>query len=135
MPKPYTSPLPDNHVEPDPVLEKRTRRTFSAEYKLRIVAQADQCAHGELGALLRREKLYSAQLQQWRRELAGGGLDGVSKTTPGPKAKRTPDQREIDALRRRNARLNRELEIANGCLDLQKKALAMRDQANIGSDV
>src|SRR5680860_548074 len=78
MPKPYPSSLPENHVEPDPVLEKRTRRTFTAEYKLRIVAQADHCAHGELGALLRREKLYSAQLQQWRCELADGGLDGVS---------------------------------------------------------
>lgn len=135
MPKPYTSPTPETQVEADPVLERRTRRTFSADYKLRIIAQADQCAHGELGVLLRREKLYSAQLQQWRREFADAGVNGVSKTTPGPRAKRSAEQREIDALRRRNAQLNRQLEIANGCLDLQKKALAMRDQANIGSDV
>lgn len=53
-------------MSPTPELEKRTRRGFSTEYKLKILAEAERCAHGELGVLLRREKLYSAQLQQWR---------------------------------------------------------------------
>ncbi|MDA0737842.1 MAG: hypothetical protein O2999_03635 [Nitrospirae bacterium] len=52
----------DTQVTPNPVLEKRTRRTFHAEYKLRLLAEAEACKHGELGALLRREKLYSHQL-------------------------------------------------------------------------
>ena len=64
MPKP-ASYLPESEVIPPPALEKRTRRVFSTEYKLRILAEAERCARGELGALLRREKLYSAQLQQW----------------------------------------------------------------------
>lgn len=54
MPKPE-SQMPENQVALDPRLEKCTRRYFSTEYELKIVAEADQCAHGELGPLLRRE--------------------------------------------------------------------------------
>lgn len=75
MPKPV-SKLPITEVSPAPELEKRTRRVFSPEYKLKILAEAERCAWGELGALLRREKLYSAQLQQWRREVAEKGVEG-----------------------------------------------------------
>lgn len=107
---------------------------YSAEYKMNIIAQADACKHGELGALLRREKLYSNQLSAWRRELAEGGIAGLQKTTPGPKPSKTPEQRKIDQLEKTNARLSRELEIANGCLDLQKKALLMLDHLNSGSN-
>ncbi|WP_035529363.1 hypothetical protein, partial [Haliea salexigens] len=52
MPKPQ-SELPENQVTPNPGLEKRTRRQFSTEYKLKILAEADACQHGEIGALLR----------------------------------------------------------------------------------
>ena len=134
MPKPVELNLPTREVMPDPQVEKRTRRSFSAEYKLRIIAEADQCRHGELGALLRRENLYSNQLQAWRRQLAEGGEQALSKSAPGPKPKFTPEQREIEKLRRENARLTRKLEIANGCLGLQKKALAMLDQVQNGND-
>ncbi len=58
MPK-TTSDLPENQVTPEPALEKRTRRQYPSDYKLRIITEADACKHGELGALLRREKLYS----------------------------------------------------------------------------
>ena len=119
---------------PDPVLEKRTRRHFSTEYKLRIIAQADQCQRGELGALLRREHLYSSQLRDWRKQLAQGGEQALSKSAPGPQPKLTVEQRELEKLRRENARLTRKLEIANGCLSLQKKALQMLDQMNSGDD-
>jgi transposase len=132
MPKPYTA-LPENQVTPEPRLEKRTRRRFSAEYKLKILAEADACAHGELGVLLRREKLYSSQLQQWRRELATGGVEGVSKSAPGPAARKTPEQRRIEQLEQENARLQRRLSIAEDCIDLQKKTLSMLDHANSGS--
>ena len=134
MPKPIVSSMPDTQVVPDPMLEKRTRRQFSTEYKLRIIAQADQCRRGELGALLRRENLYSNQLQAWRKQLAQGGGQALSKTAPGPQPKLTGEQREMENLRRENARLRRRLEVANGCLSLQKKALQMLDHVNNGDD-
>jgi len=134
MPKPIALSLSDTQVVPEPMLEKRTRRQFSTEYKLRIIAQADQCQRGELGALLRREHLYSSQLRDWRKQLAQGGEQALSKSAPGPQPKLTSEQRELDKLRRENARLTRKLEIANGCLSLQKKALQMLDQVNSGDD-
>lgn len=134
MPKPIVGTVLDTQVVPDPMLEKRTRRRFSTEYKLRIIAEADQCRRGELGALLRRENLYSNQLQAWRKQLAEGGEQALSKSAPGPQPRLTAEQRELEKLRRENARLTRKLEIANGCLDLQKKALQMLDQARNGND-
>jgi len=134
MPKPVAVSLPNTQVVPEPMLEKRTRRHFSTEYKLRIIAEAGQCRRGELGALLRREHLYSSQLQDWRKQLAQGGEQALSKSTPGPQPKLTGEQRELERLRRENARLTRKLEIANGCLGLQKKVLQMLDQVNSGDD-
>ena len=133
MPK-SLSERPDTQVTPEPALEKRTRRQLTPEYKLRIIAEADACKHGELGALLRREKLYSSQLTGWRREFAENGVAGLSKSAPGPAASRTPEQRRIDQLEKENDRLNRKLEIANDCLDLQKKALSMLDRMSNGKD-
>lgn len=129
MPKPASQDLPDSQIEPNPVLEKRTRRTFSAEYKLRVIAEADQCEHGELGALLRREKLYHGQLQTWRRELANGGEQALSKSAPGPKPKLTPEQKELEKLREENARLARKLSIAEDCIELQKKLSSLIEQS------
>jgi len=134
MPK-SISERPDTQVTPEPSLEKRTRRQFKPEYKLRIIAEADACEYGQLGALLRREKLYSSQLSEWRREFAENGVAGLSKSAPGPTASRTPEQRRIDQLEKENSRLNRKLDIANDCLDLQKKALSMLDRLRSGKDV
>ena len=134
MPK-SISERPNTQVTPEPALEKRTRRQLTPEYKLRIIAQADACKHGELGALLRHEKIYSSQLSDWRREFAENGVDGLSKSAPGPAASRTPEQRRIDQLEKENSRLNRKLDIANDCLDLQKKALSMLDRMSNGKEV
>ncbi|MGY8719382.1 MAG: hypothetical protein ACKVI3_16545, partial [Verrucomicrobiia bacterium] len=90
--------------------------------------------HGELGVLLRGDNLYSHQLQTWRKQLSESGEQGLSKTAPGPAPKLSAEQRELEKLRRANARLTRQLEIANGCLYLQKKALQIRDQINNGDD-
>lgn len=133
MPKPVLTQT-NTQVTPNPDLEKRTRRTFSAEHKLRIITEANACKHGELGALLRREKIYHNQLSDWRREFAEQGVAGLSKSVPGPKASRTPEQRRIDQLEQENRRLNRKLDIANDCLELQKKALSMLDRTSTGSD-
>lgn len=125
MPKPAT-PV-DPKVEPKPELEKRTRRVFTPEYKLSIIQQADACKHGELGQLLRREKLYSNQLAQWRREFAEQGISGLMKSAPGPAAKKTAEQKRIEQLEKENARLRRQVEVKDSCLMLQKKALELLD--------
>ena len=134
MPKPVTNDLPDSKVTPDPRLEKRGRRDFPPEYKLRIIALADACAHGELGPLLRKEGLYNGQLKQWREEFKSNGVAGLSKSAPGPKSKTSAEQREIDQLRKQNTKLEKQLAIANGCLELQKKALEMLDLTSNGKD-
>jgi transposase-like protein len=132
MPKP-SSDQPESQVTPNPDLEKRSRRQFSKEYKLRIIAEADACQHGELGQLLRREKLYSSQLQQWRRDLADSNSEAEVKTAPGPAASQTPEQKRIEQLEKENARLNEKLQVAEDCIDLQKKTLAMIDHMSNGS--
>lgn len=123
MPKPETTI--DPKVTPKPELEKRTRRQFTAEYKLSILQKADACQHGELGELLRREKLYSNQIAQWRREFAKDGVEGLSKSQPGPKPAKTAEQKRIEQLEKENARLLKELSVKDSCITLQKKALAL----------
>lgn len=131
MTKPAT-PMPDLQELPDTKLEKRSRRVHSTEYKLRIIAEADACAHGDLGALLRKERLYSSQVQAWRRELLQCGPEGLSKTRPGPVPKRTPEQKRIESLETELKRVKRKLEVAEGCMDLQKKVLHMLDHVSSG---
>lgn len=126
MPKPHETN--GTQVVPDPVLEKRTRRGFSTQYKLNILNQADQCKRGEIGALLRREKLYASQLSDWRKERERGDLDALGKTQPGPRAKFSAEQRRIMQLEKEVARLKRQILIKDDCLDLQKKAMQMLDQ-------
>ena len=128
-----SSEIPDTQVTPDPKLEKRTRRLFKPEYKLRIVQEANACKHGELGALLRREKLYSNQLSDWRREYEENGLEGLSKSSPGPAPAKSAEQRQIEKLERQVAKLNNELDIANDCLDIQKKVLSILDRSSSGN--
>lgn len=126
MPKPESQSNPE--VKPNPDLEKRSRRLFSTDYKLSIIQQADACKHGELGALLRREKLYSNQLSQWRRELAEHGVDGISKSQPGPKASKSAEQKRIEQLEHENRRLREQLKVKDSCIELQKKVLALIEQ-------
>lgn len=120
MPKPDTTFSPE--VVPPPELEKRTRRTFSAQYKRSIIEQADACKHGELGQLLRCEKLYSNQLAQWRRDLAEHSEDGLNKSKPGPQASQTAEQKRISKLEKENARLLKQLKVKDNCIELQKKS-------------
>lgn len=107
--------------EPDPqVVPKAKRRTFSAEYKLRILAEADACSeHGAVGALLRREGLYSSHLVTWRQQRDQGALAGLS----GQKRGRKPDPQaaEIARLQRENEQLRSRLERVEHIIDVQKK--------------
>ena len=66
-------PLPSPQVTAEPTFEKRTRRIFTANYKLKIITQADNCQHDELGELLRKERLYHSQLSEWRKEFGRNG--------------------------------------------------------------
>ena len=109
---------------PDPEVPERSRRRhFSAEYKLRILEEAEACrAPGEVGALLRREGLYSSQLTAWRRARREGALQALAKPR-GPQGRcRDPVARENERLRQENARLQRRLEQAQAILEIQEKA-------------
>lgn len=132
MPK-EPSRHPDTQVKPDSKLEKRTRRVFKAEYKLRIIQEAEACKYGELGALLRKERLYSNQLSDWRREYADNGLGGLGKSLPGPAPLKSPEQRQIEKLEKQVSRLKNELDIANDYLDIQKKVLSIIDRSSNGN--
>lgn len=129
MPKPTTG-LPDSQVLPNPQHEKRTYRYFSAADKRRILAEADACAHGELGALLRRENIYSTQLQTWRKQLAAAGEPGLENATAGRKPSKDSKDKTIDALQREKAKLEQRLHVAEGLLELQKKAFSLLDHLN-----
>lgn len=114
--------LPDPEAVPPAPPQKAKRRTFTAEYKRRIVSEADQCTeHGQVGALLRREGLYSSHLTDWRRQQAAGQLAGSKTTKRGRKATQTADQKEAARLRRENERLRRQLAQAELIIDAQKK--------------
>ena len=107
---------------PDPeVLPKAKRRTFSAEYKRRILEEADNCTElGQIGALLRREGLYSSHLTTWRRQRDRGLIQALSPKKRGRKRK-DELEREVARLQRENERLRANLEQAEMIIDVQKK--------------
>jgi transposase-like protein len=110
---------------PDPeVVARPKRRRFTAEYKLRILREADACKQpGEMGALLRREGLYSSHLVQWRRQREQAAHTQLKSRKRGPKAKaRDP---RLKQLERENARLQRRLKRVALLLDIQKKVGAL----------
>src|SRR6266481_9633134 len=115
-------------TRPDPeVVAKPKRRTYTAEYKQRILAEAEAAAatRGGLGALLRREGLYSSLLTYWRRERAKGVLEALTPQKRGPKSKRNPMEEEVQKLLRQNARLTEDLQKAHIIIDVQKKVAAL----------
>ncbi len=117
-----------NPPRPNPeVVADAKRRTFTAEYKLRILAEADAAASqpGAIGALQRREGLYSSHLVTWRRERQAGILKGLTPHKRGPKSKRNPQEEEMQKLRRENQRLTEELRKAAIVIDVQKKVGAL----------
>ena len=110
-------------TSPDPeVVAQAKRRRFTAEYKQRILAAADQAkGSGGIGVLLRREGLYSSLLATWRRERDAGVLQALAPQKRGPKSKRNPLAEENHQLRRETARLTEELRKAAIVIDIQKK--------------
>ena len=113
---------------PDPeVVAKPKRRRFTAEYRLRILEEADRCTEpGAVGQLLRREGLYSSHLTAWRKAQRDGALRGLASKKRGVKPKESnpldPKVRELEA---KVARLERELHKAHTILDVQEKVAGL----------
>ena len=127
-------PEPVAHPEPE-VVPKAARRSFSAAYKLGIVEEADQCSeHGQIGALLRREGLYSSQLATWRRQRETGVLQAMAPKKRGRRASLEAKEVEIAALRRENERLQKQLEQAELIIGAQKKLAEALEQTLSGSE-
>ena len=109
------------------VVAKAERRRFTAEYKRRIVREADRCTKpGEIGALLRREGLYSSLLTTWRAARDRGELEGLSPKQRGPKAT-PPDPRDkkLAEQEREITRWKKRAERAEALVDVQKKLAAL----------
>jgi len=114
--------LPAARAETE-VSAKARRRSFTTEYKARIVREVEGCKQsGEIGALLRREGLYSSHLVKWREQARRGELAGLTPKKRGPKPKpNDPREKEIAALRREIVQLTRRAERAEAIVEVQKK--------------
>jgi transposase-like protein len=115
-PRPSTPPDPE-------VLEKARRRQYSADYKVRVLQEADSLKDsGEIGALLRREGLYSSNLITWRRQREEGILSALSPKTRGRRAReRNPLARRVAVLEGENRELRKRLKEAETIIEVQKK--------------
>ncbi len=127
-PKQHTRNSVSNQQQPqNEVTPKAKRRRFSAQYKLQILEEADRCTQpGQIGALLRREGLYSSNLTSWRRQRDQGQIGALSPKKRGPKP--APDAtmaRELDKLRKENQRLEQRLKKAELVIEVQKKVSAL----------
>lgn len=108
------------------VTAKRQKRNFSAKAKLRILSAAEACSKsGEIGALLRREGLYSSQLTRWKLLRDQGELGALTDKKRGPKAETNPMKGQLIASEKEVAALTRRLEKAEEIIDVQKKFAAL----------
>jgi transposase len=115
-----TDPLPSRfNSKVSPKVERAVRRTFTADYKRRILQEADEGPTGSIGALLRREGLYSSHLTTWREQRARGERAGLAAQKRGPKA--DPFAVERGQLRHEIAQLTAEVERARTIIEVQKK--------------
>ena len=109
------------------LVERASRRRFTAEYKLRVVREADACTRpGEIGALLRREGLYSSHLTQWRQARDAGAL--VALERPRGRKRTDPREAEVAALRRRAERAEGELVKARKVIEVQGNVSALLEE-------
>ena len=116
----------------DPAVPDRVRRrVFSAQYKLRILAEYERRDRDGRSALLRREGLYTSSISEWRRQREEGALHGLGATRGRPPADRR--EGELARLRRENARLQADLAKAQRVIDVQRKLSALLEQLATGS--
>ena len=121
------SPTAGAEMPPNPEVRPRAkRRSYSAAYKQRILAAADAASGtGAIGALLRREGLYSSHLTHWRQERSAGITQGLTPRTRGPKPQIDPSAKEVQLLRRENERLTEHLRKAEIIIEIQKKVATL----------
>ncbi len=123
----------DDVQRPDPeVPERARRRTFTAKYKLEVLAAYDDASDGEKGAVLRREGLYSSHVVEWRRARDVGALAGL--TQPRGRPARDRQQERITELEAEKRRLEQELAKARFVLDIQAKLHALLETISEGAD-
>ena len=119
----------DEPAEPE-VPERATRRVFSAQYKLRILAEYERRDRNGRSALLRREGLYTSSVSEWRRQRDEGALNALDGTRGRPPA--SSSDREVARLRQENARLQADLVKAQRVIDVQRKLSALLEQLATG---
>jgi transposase len=117
-------------AEPE-VTERATRRVFSAQYKLRILAEYERRDRDGKSALLRREGLYTSSISEWRKQRDEGALQALAATPGRPPA--DPRENELTRLRRENARLQSDLAKARRVIDVQGKVSALLEQLATGN--
>ena len=105
------------------VVARPKRRRFTAQFKLRILQEAERCAPGELGALLRREGLYASHLTAWRRQRESGALAALAGRKRGPKVDAQAEA--LARLQREHAKLQARLARADLIIDAQKKLFVL----------
>lgn len=121
QPEPQQADDLETRIADPEVVPKAKRRQFTAEYKLRILEGADRCTEsGQVGALLRREGLYSSHLSKWRKLRERWQLQGLAPQKRGRK-RQGPAVAELARVRRENERLRAQLEKAEIIIDVQKK--------------
>jgi transposase-like protein len=124
--------------ETDPA-PRPSRRVFSPEYKLAIVAEYENTPNGEKGAVLRREGLYSSHIIEWTRArdagvLTAGGRQDDSVPVPAGRSRKTSEQLELEKLRRQNEKLQADLKKTRMALDIMGKAHALLDELSESAD-
>jgi hypothetical protein len=115
-------------------LTRPRRRLFTAEYKMKILAEAEACkGTSQVGAMLRREGLYHSALSEWRKAQAQGGLNALAPVKSGPKAKaRHPLEAENAQLRKEKKALERKLKRAEWILEISKKGAELMEKMALG---
>ena len=125
-----TQPAIPSTLPPPEATPRAKRRTFSAEYKRRILREANQCKSGQIGTLLRREGLYSSHLAEWRKQATAGTLRGSKRKQRGRQPKQTVEQKEMKRLQRENEQLKQRLAQAELLIEAQKKVAELLDLIN-----
>ncbi len=127
--QPASRSTSNNGIPDSEVSGKAKRRSFSAKEKLRILEEADRCSkHGQVGALLRREGIYSSHLANWRNERRDIALTGLAPRQRGRKATEPAVKAAVESnkmLQRENERLKKKLAYAELIIDVQKKVSEM----------
>lgn len=125
--------IPDPEVKAN---QPKTRRYLTVKYKLQILKEAEACKEnsGELGAMLRREGLYSSHLSAWRRERDEGRLSATSEIKRGRKRNLSEVEEENLQLRKENEKLKLKYDQAQKIIEAQKKIAAILDLEDQGSN-